>query len=167
MTDSNGTIHLTSYSLKDALISLFDLKVDYFYEFSVNDMALTLSVDGDNLGHPTYIVLTRVQTSRNTSFEITNAETSDDFETVPYQYNTGTVWVNVTKMNTGESGLGTLQVHLYQGTGNYTDCGEEYFYNLSQTAYLQRDEIKTLHFTFYGVQTHNNTGCYGVYYEIN
>jgi hypothetical protein len=168
MQSSDGTMHHSTYHLKDALVYLFTPQVGYFYEFSVNDQVLTFTAEGDSLGHPTFIVLTRVQTSsEGTFFEIAAKETSDNFATVSEEGYTGTVWVNVTVVNSGAAGSESLQVQVYQGEGNYTECGRGYSSFLAQTAYLQKNETTTLHFTFDGVETHNNTGCYGVYYAIN
>jgi hypothetical protein len=161
---SDGTTHNSGkFKLFNKQLFLFDSTVCYTYEFSVNDRALTLTVDGDDLGHPTYIVLTKYVTApERPNFEIISQEASDNFATVSEGGYTGTVWVNVTIKNTGADGLQSIYAEVYQGIGNFTNCGIGYNSNNVQQTYLAKGESTTLTFTFVGVENHNNTGCYGV-----
>jgi hypothetical protein len=124
---------------------------------------LTLSVDGDSQYLPAFIVLIKSEPVwEEPNFEIISQEASDNFATVSEGGYTGTVWVNVTIKNTGANGTQSIYAEVYQGIGNFTNCGIGYNSNTVKTTYLAKGESTILNFTFVGVENHNNSGCYGV-----
>jgi hypothetical protein len=90
----------------------------------------------------------------------------DNFATVSQGGYTGTVWVNVTVRNMGDDGSQTIWVEVYQGTGNYTNCGKGYESHSQRSIYLAKSDGTVLTFIFTGVENHNNSGCYGVKYRV-